>query len=191
MARPSLASLFLANALGSHVTTAAATRAQAGPISFIGRRSPVWIGEASLERVLARVQASEPEDIERRARLHALELGRGIDEPLVPCAAHSDEDRDILLAVDGECHRGRAHAAAGVEAPEFLERLAVERVDLARGFAGEDQIGRRERAAEVGELRFVFPGDLAGRDVDRGDAAGDAERLRRTAAGEELARLFR
>src|SRR5882757_10259776 len=79
-------------------------------------------------RPLARPPApatSEGEHVEHRARLHPLQLGCGIDEPLVPCTAEADQDRDILLAIDREGHRRRVDATAGVELPEFCQRLGV------------------------------------------------------------------
>src|ERR1700749_1401185 len=84
---------------------------------------------------------SEGEHVERRPRLHLLQLRRGIDEPLVPGAAHPDQDRDVLLAIDAEGHRRRIDATAGVELPLLLQRLAVERQDFSRRLSGEHQIG--------------------------------------------------
>src|SRR5277367_6870477 len=102
----------------------------------------------------------QSEDVEHGARLHLLQLGRRVDEPLVPGAAQADEDRDILLAVYGERHRRRAHAAAGVEAPELLQRLAVEREHFSGRFAGEYQFRGRQSAAEERELGLVLARDL-------------------------------
>src|SRR5260221_10286179 len=81
--------------------------------------------------------ASQAEDEEHRARRHLLEtLGR-VDEPFVPGAAQTDEDGDILLAVDGEGHRRCGDAGLGGGIPEVIERLWVEAVDHARLIAGQ------------------------------------------------------
>src|SRR5215217_7764850 len=54
---------------------------------------------------------------------------------------------------------------------------------------GEDEVGSRKDAAQIGERRFHFTSDLAGGHVDRRHAAGDLERLARAAAGPELPRF--
>src|ERR1700722_9225611 len=144
-------------------------------------------GRALLTRGLA--LPSEPEDVESRSWLHFLQLRRALDEPLVPGAAHADQNGDILLAIDREGHRRRAHAAAGVELPQTLQGLRIERVHRTRRVSGELQVRSRQDSGEIRELRLMLAQDLAGRDVDRCDAARDPERLRRSAAGEEVARL--
>src|SRR5215216_2688032 len=54
---------------------------------------------------------------------------------------------------------------------------------------GKDEVGGRKDAAQIGERRFQFAGDLAGRYIDRRHAAGDLDRLAWAAAGPELPRL--
>src|ERR1700748_3362931 len=99
---------------------------------------------------------SEREYVEHRAGLNSLQLGRCIDEPLIPGATEANQDGDILFAVDREGHRWRIDASPGVEVPELLQCLGVERHDLARGLAREDQVGCREYAAQIREWRFKF-----------------------------------
>ena len=132
---------------------------------------------------------SEREYVQRRSRLHLFQLRRAVDEPLIPSAAHTDENRDILLTVDREGHRRRIDAAARIELPKTLQRLRVERVDLAGRFAGEHEIRRGEDPGKIRIRRFMLADNLARRDINRGDAARDPEGLRRPAAGEEVARL--
>src|SRR4051794_23051526 len=91
--------------------------------------------------ISARREPLQSEDVERRTRLNAFQLGRRIDEPFVPGAAQTNEDREILLAIDRERHRWSVDAAASVEFPELLQRFGVYCYYFARGLAGEDQIG--------------------------------------------------
>src|SRR6476469_3296660 len=68
----------------------------------------------------------------------------------------------ILFAINRKGHRRCVEAAARVELPKFLQRLGVKRHHFAGWLTGEDEVGSREDAAQIGERRFHFAGDLAG-----------------------------
>ena len=95
----------------------------------------------------------------------------------------------VPFAIDRKGHRRCVDAAAGVELPEFLQRLGVKRHHFAGWLTAEDEVGRRQDASQIRERRFHFAGDLAGGHIDRCHAAGDLERLARATAGPELPRL--
>src|SRR6185369_16050530 len=133
--------------------------------------------------------ASECEDVQHRAGLYLLQLGRRIDKPLVPCPAQADQDGQVLLAINREGDRRCVDAASGVELPELLQTLSIERHHFSRRLAGKDQVRRGENATEIGEGRLRLAGDLAGRHIDGRYAAGDLERLARSAARPEFTGL--
>src|SRR2546425_4604328 len=94
-------------------------------------------------------------------------------------------DHDELLAVHLVDDRRRIAAEAGLEAPELLTRLRVDREEVAVGLATEHEAaGRDRRAAATPDpvRRLVLPGDRVRLAVDRGERAAhrgpDRRRLR-------------
>ena len=76
------------------------------------------------------------------------------------------------LPPDGEDRRPGGDLAAGLERPQDLARLRVERAEHAVAAAGEAEAGRRQAdPAPLGLRRVELPDPLAGRDVDRADRA--------------------
>src|SRR5438132_12134783 len=110
-------------------------------------------------------------------------------------------DHDELLAVHLVDDGWRIRAEAGLEAPQLLTRLGVDREEVAVGLATEDEAaGRDRRAAATAEAvrRLVLPGDLVRLAVDRGERAAhlgpDRRRLRAAdvaLADEELVAVAR
>ena len=76
------------------------------------------------------------------------------------------------LPPDGEDRRPGSDLAPGLERPQHLARLRVERAEHAVAAACEADAGRRQAdAAPLGLRRVELPDALAGRDVDRADRA--------------------
>ena len=126
------------------------------------------------------------EDVKHGTRLYGFQFRCRIDKPLVPGPTLPDQDGDVLLPIGGEGHRRRIHAAAGVEAPQRLQGLGVERGHLAVRLAVEHQVRGRQQAAQHRIRRLELADFLPGGDIDRGHAAGDALVLIRAATGEHL-----
>src|SRR5271166_929235 len=116
------------------------------------RRSP--------QRTQLPFQREGPDGVAIRAALELIAAGR---------------DGDVLLAVDLVDHRRCVGAETGLESPQLLAGLGVERQKIAVGFAAEDKAAggyRRTTAAADAVRRFVLPGDLVGLRVDRRERAG-------------------
>src|SRR6267143_1809771 len=101
-------------------------------------------------------------------------------------------DHDELLAIHLVDDGRRIRAEAGLEAPQLLTRLGVDREEVAVGLATEDEAaGRDRRAAATADAvrRLVLPGDLVRLAVDRGERAShlDPDRRRLRAADVALA----
>src|SRR5438876_9634800 len=110
-------------------------------------------------------------------------------------------DHDELLAIHLVDDGRRIRAEAGLEAPQLLTRLGVDREEVAVGLATEyEAAGRDRRAAATADAvrRLVLPGDLVRLAVDRGERAAhlgpDRRRLRAAdvaLADEELVAVAR
>src|SRR6185503_14868822 len=105
---------------------------------------------------------SERENVEHRSRLHLLQFGCRIDEPLVPGPAQADQNGEVLFAINREGHWRCVDAATRVELPELLQRLGIKRHHFAGWLAGEDEIRSRKHPSQIRERGFQFAGDLAG-----------------------------
>src|SRR5581483_7239449 len=106
----------------------------------------------------------------RAAELVDLELRRDAAVRRGRRAARGD--REILGAVDGVERRAAGDLMAGLERPEDLPGLQVERAQDAVAAAGEAQAARGRRdAAALGLRRLELPDALTGVDVDRADRA--------------------
>src|SRR5438132_11521872 len=132
------------------------------------------------------LQREGPDRVAVGAALQLIAAGRDHDERLA-----------IHLVDDGR----RIRAEAGLEAPQLLTRLGVDREEVAVGLATEDETaGRDRRAAATADAvrRLVLPGDLVRLAVDRGERAAhlgpDRRRLRAAdvaLADEELVAVAR
>src|SRR6266850_1459265 len=94
-------------------------------------------------------------------------------------------DHDELLALHLVDDGWRIRAEAGLEAPQLLARLGVDREEVAVGLATKyEAAGRDRRAPATADAvrRLMLPGDLVGLAVDRGERAAhlgpDRRRLR-------------
>src|SRR2546426_7913092 len=84
-------------------------------------------------------------------------------------------DGDELLAVHVIDHRWRVSPETGLEPPQLLARLGVDREEVAVGLPAEDEAARGDRrtAAAADTVRsLVLPGDLVRRAVDRRERPG-------------------
>src|SRR5689334_24202451 len=90
----------------------------------------------------------ELEDPEHAALVDAEVLLRDLAAPERDGAAPARRDGDVLLALRLPGHGRRGDAGAGVELPQLLAGLRVERLEVALGRAREDEAAvRREHAA--------------------------------------------
>src|SRR3954453_5217135 len=85
------------------------------------------------------------EDEQRAALARTEHAGQ---EPLGP-GAPAGRHGDVLPAVDAVAARAAVVATAALELPQLLAGAGVERVELARGLAGEDEVaaGRQDGGA--------------------------------------------
>src|SRR5581483_11380885 len=75
---------------------------------------------------------------------------------------------NVLLALDGVRHRGRIHAGAALELPQYFAGLGIVGFEPAVAFAVEDKPARRcQHAADQGLRSLHSPRDLAGIYVNR------------------------
>src|ERR1700730_7158079 len=97
---------------------------------------------------------SQTEHIQHGGTALFVELRRG--EQLGPrCRARPRCDREVLLAVDLEGHRGRSEAGAYIDLPKLVERGVIKSRDGAIHHCDEHETaGRREGAGviRVGQL---------------------------------------
>src|SRR6266478_3638482 len=94
----------------------------------------------------------------------------------------ASRDGDVLLAVDLVDHRRCVGAKPGLEPPQLLAGLGVERQKMAVGLAAEHEAaGGHHRAAATADAvwRLVLPGDFVGLGVDRRERAGHHRANRR------------
>src|SRR5262249_48804123 len=102
----------------------------------------------------------------------------------------ASRDGDVLLAVDLVDHRRCVGAKTGLEPPQLLASLGVERQKMAVGLAAEHEAAgghRRATAAADAVRRFVLPGDLIGLRVDRRERAGHRRADRRGLRAADIA----
>src|SRR5208337_2647424 len=146
------------------------------------------IANSSCCRMWRYGEASEPEHIEHGGGRCVLQLrGHSRDERRLP---RPHEHGNVLLAVDGVAHSRRVDAGADIEAPQLLQAFGIVRRERAVGMAEEHQVsGRRERAAVIRVIELEPRLDLAGRRIDRLEAAVKPLGGLLRAASEALARL--
>src|SRR5882724_8037322 len=165
-----------------------------------GHEAVLHVVAAHLDRVDAgRDRPDGPGDGRRRGRRPQrpdLSLQReGPDRVAVGAALQlvaARGDHDELLAVHLVDDRRRIRAEAGLEAPQLLTGLRVDRQEVAVGLAAEHEAAggdRRAAAAPDAVGRLVLPGDLVRLSVDRGERAAHLgpDRCRLRAADVALA----
>src|SRR5262245_42398423 len=114
---------------------------------------------------------SKPEHIQHHGVALLLELGR-VDELGLGGAARPRCDRDVLLAIDLEGHRGRREAGADIDLPHLLERRVIVSCDGAVHECDEDESAAgRKRAAVVGIAERDALLDVTREWIDRGEVA--------------------
>src|SRR5205814_1671007 len=141
----------------------------------LARRNDTGIPVALLPRRRAVRQVADVREVQRAPRLDP-DAARHVAVFHV-VATHLDRidtgrDHDELLAVHLVDDGRRIRAEAGLEAPQLLTRLGVDREEVAVGLATEDEAaGRDRRAAATADAvrRLVLPGDLVRLAVDRGE----------------------
>src|SRR5262249_32164636 len=98
---------------------------------------------------------------------------------LGPVAAKAGGDRHVLLALVGVGDRRRIDARAGLELPERLAGVLVERHELAGELAGEHDpaAGRQHAGRAAHTLQWGFPFALTGERIKRNEITDHVVRL--------------